>query len=49
MKKADITQARLMFLIRALKDLRSDRQFSQLLKSEGMETLPKVLAERMLG
>jgi len=48
-KKADITQARLMFLIRALKDLRSDRHFSQLLKSEGMETLPKVLAERMLG
>jgi len=48
-KKADVTQARLLFLVRALRDLRSDKQFAGLLRSEDMETLPRVLAERMQG
>ncbi|WP_232338484.1 plasmid partitioning protein RepB C-terminal domain-containing protein [Lysobacter soli] len=46
-KKADITQNRLMFITRSLRELRADKQFVALLRNERMETLPRALAERM--
>lgn len=48
-KKADITQNRLMFITRCLRELRSDKQFVALLRSERIDTLPRALAERMTG
>jgi len=46
-KKADITQNRLLFVVRALHDLRMDKRFVALLRSEGIHTLPRALADRM--
>ena len=48
-KKSDFTQARLLFLVEALKDLMSDEGFTTLLRAEGLTTLPKVLAARVGG
>jgi ParB family chromosome partitioning protein len=45
-KKSDFTQARLLFLVEALKDLFADEGFTTLLRAEGLMTLPKVLAAR---
>jgi ParB family chromosome partitioning protein len=45
-KKSDFTQARLLFLVEALKDLFSDEGFTTLLRAEGLATLPKILAAR---
>lgn len=46
-KKAEFTQQRLLFVIEALRQLLSDEHFSNLLRAEGLETLPKQLAERV--
>lgn len=48
-KKSDFTQARLLFLVVALRDVLSDEGFCTLLKAEGLSTLPKVLASRIGG
>jgi ParB family transcriptional regulator, chromosome partitioning protein len=48
-KKSDFTQARLLFLVEALKDLMSDEGFTTLLRAEGLTTLPRVLAARAGG
>jgi ParB family chromosome partitioning protein len=48
-KKSDFTQARLLFLVEALKDLMSDEGFTTLLRAEGLTTLPRVLAARVGG
>ncbi|KEZ21331.1 ParB family protein [Sphingobium yanoikuyae] len=46
-KKADFTQARLLFLVEALRDLLADEAFVTLLRAEGIAVLPKVLATRL--
>lgn len=46
-KKSDFTQARLLFLVEALRDLMSDEGFSTLLRAEGLATMPRALAARI--
>jgi ParB family chromosome partitioning protein len=46
-KKSDLTQQKLMFVIGALRNLFIDENFSTLLRAEGLDTLPTFLAERV--
>lgn len=48
-KKAEVTQSRLMFLVEALKELRADEHFVTLLRAEGLATMPADLDERIAG
>ena len=48
-KKSDFTQTRLLFVVEALKDLLSNENFSNLLKAEGLSTMPKALSTRISG
>lgn len=48
-KKAEFAQQRLLFVIEALRQLLADEHFSNLLRAEGLDTLPKQLAERVWG
>ena len=47
LKKSEFTQQRLAFVAGALRELYSDENFSNLLRAEGLDTLPKYLAERI--
>jgi len=46
-KKHQITQTRLLFVVSALKKLFADENFLTLLRAEGLDTLPAYLAERI--
>lgn len=46
-KKAELTQERLLFVIGGLRQLLTDEHFFNLLRAEGLDTLPKQLAERV--
>lgn len=46
-KKAEFAQQRLLFVISALRQLMADENFTTLLRAEGLDTLPKYLAERV--
>ncbi|MGC7405399.1 plasmid partitioning protein RepB C-terminal domain-containing protein [Pandoraea pneumonica] len=46
-RKAEFTQQRLLFLVGALRQLFSDENFVNLLRAEGLATLPKYLADRV--
>jgi ParB family transcriptional regulator, chromosome partitioning protein len=46
-KKAEFTQQRLLFVVGALRQLFADENFVNLLRAEGLATLPKYLAERV--
>lgn len=46
-KKANVTQRRLMFVVNGLKRLLADEHFTTLLRAEGLLTLPKPIAERL--
>ena len=46
-KKAALAQGRLLFVVNALRRLFADEHFSTLLRAEGVQTLPKPLAERL--
>jgi ParB family chromosome partitioning protein len=48
-RKADFTQARLLFIVEALKDLLADETFVTLLKAEGLATMPRALSSRIEG
>jgi ParB family transcriptional regulator, chromosome partitioning protein len=48
-RKADFAQARLLFIVEAMKDLLSDDGFVTLLKAEGLATMPRALAARIDG
>jgi ParB family chromosome partitioning protein len=48
-KKSDFTQAKLLFIVEALKELLADEGFSTLLRAEGLATMPHALAARMTG
>ncbi|MNE83512.1 RepB plasmid partitioning protein [compost metagenome] len=46
-KKAALTQSRLVFVVNALRRLLDDDHFVTLLRAEAMHTLPRPLAERL--
>ncbi len=46
-KKARLTETRLLFLVSAIKKLFRDEDFVTLLRAEGLDTLPAYLAERV--
>jgi ParB family chromosome partitioning protein len=46
-RKAEFVQQRLLFVIEALRQLLADDHFVTLLRAEGLETLPKSLADRI--
>lgn len=48
-KKSDFTQTRLLFIVEALKDLLTDESFLNLLRAEGLATMPRALAMRIAG
>jgi ParB family transcriptional regulator, chromosome partitioning protein len=48
-KKSDFAQAKLLFIVEALKDLLSDDGFRTLLRAEQLETMPQALAMRING
>lgn len=48
-KKADFVQSRLLFIVQALKELRQDRSFTALLRSEQLDTMPRALDARLSG
>jgi len=48
-KKSDFTQTRLLFIVEAIKDLLTDDGFLTLLRAEGLETMPRALAMRIVG
>ncbi|QDW41894.1 chromosome partitioning protein ParB [Bradyrhizobium sp. KBS0727] len=48
-KKSDFAQTRLLFLVEALKELLADDSFINLLRAEGLSTMPRALAARVSG
>lgn len=48
-KKAEFTQTRLLFVVEALKRLRTDENFVTLLRAERLDTMPKDLESRIMG
>ena len=46
-KKAEFTQQRLLFVVSALRQFFSDENFINLLRAEGLDTLPEYLANRV--
>lgn len=46
-KKAELAQQRLLFVVGALRQLLADENFTNLLRAEGLDTLPKYLADRV--
>lgn len=48
-KKSDYTQAKLLFIVEALKELLSDEGFTTLLRAERLETMPRALTMRIEG
>jgi ParB family chromosome partitioning protein len=45
--KAEFAQQRLLFVVSALRQLLADENFTNLLRAEGLDTLPKYLADRV--
>jgi ParB family transcriptional regulator, chromosome partitioning protein len=48
-KKSDYAQAKLLFIVEALKDLLSDEAFTTLLRAERLDTMPRALTGRITG
>ncbi len=46
-KKAEFANQRLLFVVGAMRELLADENFVNLLRAEGLDTLPKYLAERV--
>ncbi len=46
-RKAELAQQRLLFVTEALRQLLADENFINLLRAEGLDTLPKYLADRV--
>ena len=44
-KKAEVTQNRLLFVVEAMRQLLTDTNFVTLLRAEGLETMPRPLAD----
>lgn len=47
LKKSDLTQQRLLFVVSALRRLLADEHFATLLRAEGLDVMPAFLAERV--
>jgi ParB family chromosome partitioning protein len=48
-KKSDFTQAKLLFIVEALKELLGDANFVGVLREEHLETMPRALTARISG
>ncbi len=48
-KKSNYTQAKLLFLVEALRELLADEQFTTLLRAEHLDTMPRALTARIGG
>jgi ParB family transcriptional regulator, chromosome partitioning protein len=48
-KRATLSQTRLLFVVNALRRLLADENFVTLLRAEGLQTLPRPLVERLNG
>ena len=48
-KKATLTQSRLIFVVNALRRLLADEHFVTLLRAESLHTIPRPLAEQLGG
>jgi ParB family transcriptional regulator, chromosome partitioning protein len=48
-KKSDYAQAKLLFIVEALKDLLADDGFTTLLRAERLDTMPRALTARIAG
>jgi ParB family chromosome partitioning protein len=46
-RKAEFVQQRLFFVVEAMRQLLADENFTNLLRAEGLESLPKYLADRI--
>jgi ParB family chromosome partitioning protein len=46
-KKAEFAQQRLLFVAEGMRQLMADENFTNLLRAEGLDTLPKYIAERV--
>ncbi|MBS1770556.1 MAG: ParB N-terminal domain-containing protein [Acidobacteria bacterium] len=46
-KKAEFTQGRLLFVIEALRVLKNDKNFVELLRAEGVDSMPRALEDRL--
>ena len=46
-KKAEFAQQRLLFVVSALRQFFSDENFINLLRAEGLDSLPEYLADRV--
>lgn len=46
-KKAELTQQRLLFVVSALRQLLADENFVTLLRAEHLDTMPNYLANRV--
>ena len=47
MKKAEVTQSRLLFIVEAIRELRDDDNFANLLKAENLDSMPAFLEQRI--
>jgi ParB family transcriptional regulator, chromosome partitioning protein len=47
--KSDFVQAKLLFIVEALKDLVADEGFMTLLRAEGLAAMPRSLEARIAG
>ena len=48
-KKSNYTQAKLLFLVEALRELLADERFTTLLRAEHLDTMPRALTARIGG
>jgi ParB family transcriptional regulator, chromosome partitioning protein len=46
-KKAEVTQNRLLFVIEAIRALREDKEFARLLQAEQLGSMPAFLEEQL--
>src|SRR3979409_1223795 len=46
-KKAEVTQSRLLFIVEAIRELRDDENFANLLRAESLDSMPAVLEQRI--
>ena len=48
-KRAEVTQNRLLFIVEAMRTLLADENFVTLLRAEGLETMPRPLADLIVA
>ena len=46
-KKAEVTQSRLLFIVEAIRELRDDENFANLLRAERLDSMPAFLEQRI--